>query len=227
MNKTDSNAHKPRHKQWFWTLGLLAMALIAATLLLCNYTPKAYQPTPVDNPDQVSTYLTHELGPDFFNNIQLDEPFDLLVRQQGLNEILSEEPWDGDFDDFSFTEPMVIFDVETIYLMGTLKYKGVSSVITIIAAPTMDDAGKINLDIQSIRMGVLPVTKLVTFLAQKAFDQSSDCFEGEEDVAQMLQAIIRNEPFEPVFELSGHTARIKEFTLSQGLLVLKFQPLDE
>ena len=227
MNKTESKTHKPLRKQWFWAFGLLAVTLIAGTALLCNYTPKAYQPNAPENPEQVSTYLTHELGPDFFNNIQLDEPFDLLVRQQGLNEILNNEPWYGDFDDFSFTDPMVIFDVKTIYLMGTLKYKGISSVVTLIAAPVMDEAGMISLNIQSVRMGVLPVTRLVTFLAQKAFDQSSDCFEGEEDVAQMLQAIIRNEPFEPVFELSGRKARITELSLSRELLILKFQPLDE
>lgn len=224
MNKTDSKTHKPRHRKWFRAFWVTGAVLTVMGVFLCNYTPRAYRPVEPENPDQISPYLTHELGPDFFNNIQLDEPFDLLVRQDGLNDIISSEQWGEDLGDFTFTDPMVILTDNTIYLMATLSYKGVSSVITIIATPTMDAGGDICLNIQSVRMGTLPVTKLVTFVAQKAFDQSGDCFEGEEDIEQMLDAIIRNEPFEPVFELSGHKARITEFSLSAGLLTLRFQP---
>ena len=227
MKKTKDKTHKPRRKQWFWILAILPLALVGAGMLMCNHTPRAYQPAPADTSDEVSTYLTHELGPDFFNNIQLDQPFDLIVRQEGINEILTNEALYEDFGDFSYADPMIVFDVSKIYLMGTLKYKGISSVVTIIAEPVMDASGKINMNIQSIRMGVLPVTKLVAFLAQKAFDMSRDEFEGEEDIAVVTQAIIRNEPFDPVFEVSGSTARISDFTLSPGLLTLRFQPIPQ
>lgn len=225
MDKTDSQTHKPRKKRWFRLFAACLPLVVIMAVILCNYTPRAYRPIAPTSPDHVSTYLTHELGPDFFNNIQLNTPFDLLVRQQGLNEILRDPLWSGNFNDFSFTDPMVLFDTGTIYLMGTLTYKNFSSTLTLIASPRMDDAGAICLHIQSVRMGILPVTGLVRWMAQTAFDQSGDCFEGEEDIANVVQAVIQNEPFDPVFELSGYHARITEFTLEPGLLTLRFQPL--
>ncbi|MHC4552082.1 MAG: hypothetical protein ACYSUT_04845 [Planctomycetota bacterium] len=224
MNKTEKETRKPRRKRWLWIVPAVILCPIAAGVFMCSYTPRAYQPSPTENPDQISTYLTHELGPDFFNNVQLDEPFELLVKQHGLNDIVAGQFQGEQFDGFSFIDPMIVFGEETIYLMGTLNYKQISSVITLIAIPEMTADNKVCMNIQSVRMGVLPVTKLVTFLAQQAFDQSADCFEGEEDIRLMTEAIIRNEPFDPVFEADGHTARITEFTLTPGLLTLTFQP---
>lgn len=227
MNKNEQKTHKPRRKRWFWILTAAILGPILIGVLLCNYTPRAYRPTALANPEEIPTYLTHELGPDFFNNVQLDEPFELLVKQPGLNEIIASQFQAESFDGFSFTNPMFVFDTDTIYMMGTLNYKQISSVITIIAMPEKTGNHQVCMNIQSVRMGILPVTKLVAFLAQQAFDQSADCFEGEEDVQRMTQAIILNEPFDPVFEASGYTARITDFSLTPGLLTLMFQPEPE
>ena len=224
MTKTEQKCDNSRRRRWFWILPTAILCPAAAMMLLCNYTPLAYRPSAPQNSDQVSPYLTHTLGPDFFNNIQLDKPFELRVEQPGLNEILCTQFANSRFDGFSFTNPVIVFDTDTIYLMGTLNYMQIGSVVTIIAKPQMTDTGQINLNIQSIRMGVLPVTKLVTFLAQQAFEQSQDCFEGEEDIRLMTEAIIQNKPFDPVFELSDHTARITEFAVQPALLTLRFQP---
>ncbi len=225
MSKTTEKPHKPRRKCRF-RLFLFGIALPAImVVLLCNYTPKAYLPTEPENPDEVSRYLTHELGPDFFNNIQFDRAFDLRVTQDGLNDIIASQLWFEEFEEIAFNDPMIVFGNNSIFLMGTLEYAGASTVLTIAAAPAMDVDGNICINIQSIQLGALPVTSLVGYLAQKIFDQSHECFEGEEDIEVMTQAIIRNEPFEPIFELSGHKARVTKFTLTPGELLLTFQPI--
>ena len=224
MKKSETKTHKPRRRRWFWILPTAISGSVLVGVLFCNYTPRAYQPPASDKTGQVPTYLTHELAPDYINNIQLDEPFELLVKQHGLNEIIASQFQAEEFDGFSFTNPMIVFDTGTIYLMGTLHYKQISSVITIIATPEMTPDKQVCMNVQSVRMGVLPVTKLVTFLARQAFDQSQDCFEGEEDIRLITEAIIKNEPFDPVFEDNGHSARITEFTLKPALLTLVFKP---
>jgi hypothetical protein len=156
--------------------------------------------------------------------VQLDEPFDLLVEQEGLNDIIRRQLWVEQFDDFAFTDPVVLFDTDTIYLMGTLDYKGISSVLTIMAAPQMNADGTIWLNIQSIRLGALPVTTLVGMLARKAFEQSHGYFEGEPELEAMVGAMVRNESFEPVFKIYDRPVRITEMTVQPQQLNLRFKP---
>ena len=116
MHKNESEKPKPRSLLWFGLFCLILALLAGGGMFLCRYHPRAYQPQPVENPEQVSQYLTHELGPDFLNQVQLDEPFDLVVRQDGLNDIISREGGNGQFEDFAFTEPVVIFDLSLIHI---------------------------------------------------------------------------------------------------------------
>jgi len=112
--------------------------------------------------------------------------------------------------------------------MGTLAYDGLSSVVSITAFPMMDAAGKINLNIQSIHLGMVPVKKLVTTLAQKAFDENRGDFEGDPKAEENVQAVIRNEPFDPIFlfstEYCEYWVRISEFSIEQGSLKLTLFP---
>ncbi len=223
MHKNQSEKRKSRLRLWFGLFCLVLAALAGGGVFLCRWDPRAYRPQPVENPEQVSGYLTHELGPDFINQVQLDNPFDLIVRQDGLNDIISRGGWDGQFDDFAFTDPVIIFDTDTIYLMGTLDYKGLASVLTIIAAPQMNDEGLIHLNIRSIRLGMMPVTTLVKHLAQKAFRQSQGQFDDPR-TEEIIRAVIEGRPFEPVFEISDRPVRITDMTIDPGQLRLRFRP---
>lgn len=224
MHKNEPKKHKPRSYRWFRTILIVVVLLGLGGVVLCRYTPRAYRPQPAGNPDQVSPYLTHKLGPDFVNQVQLDQPFELVVDQEGLNDIIRSLPWIEQFDGFTFTDPVILFDPDTIYLMGTLDYKGISSVVTIIAKPQTAPAGKVSLNIVSIRLGIIPVTKLVGHLAVKGFDHSRDCFAGEPELEAVVKAIVHNEAFDPVFKISDQTVRLTEFKVQTRQLILKFQP---
>jgi len=157
---------------WLWGLGAVVMGVLGGICILFWYTPRTYNPVEAENAEQVSIYLTHELGPEFYNQIQRNKPFELIIPQSGLNDIASRWNWPQQFGDMSFSDPYVVFSDHSILLMGTLTYKGVSSVISITAFPEMNPNGKINMNIQSVRLGMVPVTTLVTQLAQKAFDDN-------------------------------------------------------
>ena len=66
---------------------VLAVVCVAGIYLL-THVPGEYQPLRPPPTDEVSPYLTHYLAPNFHNNIQLDEPFDVVAAQKGLNEII-------------------------------------------------------------------------------------------------------------------------------------------
>lgn len=215
---------KSRLLRWLGAVLLVLAVPAVGVMLLFLYQPRAYQPQPGDESGAVSPYLTHKLGPDFINQVQLDKPFELLVEQAGLNDIIRQQDWIENFDGFSFREPVVLFDTGTIYLMGTLDYKGISSVVTVIALPQMLGDGRLELNITSIRLGVLPVTRLVGILAKRGFEQSRDCFAGEPELEAVVRAIIHNEPFEPVFKIEDRLVRVSGLGVSEQLLTLQFEP---
>ncbi|OQY07079.1 MAG: hypothetical protein B6I25_02560 [Planctomycetales bacterium 4572_13] len=209
---------------WLWGLSAVAMGVLGGVCILFWYTPRAYKPVRTENAEQVSIYLTHELGPEFFNQVQRDEPFELIIPQSGLNDIAGQWDWPQQFGDLSFSDPYVIFSDRSILLMGTLTYEGVSSVISITALPAMNLDGKISMNIQSVRLGMVSVTTLVTKLVQKAFDNNRSCFDGDPKAAENIQAIIHNEPFDPVFWFPDDRVRISNFTIKQGSLKLTLLP---
>lgn len=213
---------------WLLAIGAILLGVLTGICILFWYTPRAYNPVISDSTKQTSLYLTHDLGPEFFNQVQLCKPFELIITQSGLNDIIRQEFQSEEFGDASFSNPHVIFSDQSVILMGTLAYESVSSVLTIIAAPTMADSGKINLNIQSIRLGMVPVMALVTKLAQKVFDENRSCFEDDPIAEKNIQAIIHKEPFDPIFLFSAqhrqYQVRITDFFIEQGSLTLALSP---
>ncbi|MEN6307680.1 MAG: hypothetical protein ABFD91_07990, partial [Anaerohalosphaeraceae bacterium] len=158
---------KRRHSglKAFLLLILFALLILAVGLILLGHTPRAYQPVAAPPGGQVSPYLTHKLGPDFFNNIQLDQPFELIIEQQGANEIFASQcPEPEEYSGFSFAAPAVTFTPKAIILMTTIGYMNATSVLSVTALPTMDSAGRLNLNIHSVNLGALPVTGIASKL---------------------------------------------------------------
>ncbi len=226
MKNTKSKQKKtsPSEGFWLWGLSAIAMGVLGGIGILFWYTPRAYKPVEPENPEQVSIYLTHELGPEFFNQIQRNEPFELIISQAGLNDITSQWDWPQQFGDMSVSDPYVTFSNQSILLMGTLTYKGVSSVVSITAFPAMNPDGTISMNIQSVRLGMVPVTTLITKLAQKAFDDNRSCFEEDPKAAENVQAIIHNEPFDPILWFPDYWVRISNFSIEQCALKLTLLP---
>jgi hypothetical protein len=224
-NTPQTNKDKSIVWLWFWTLLAVAAGVSGGVFLLLCHAPAAYQPKKLENRRQVSPYLTHRLGPDFLSGVQADQPFELQVEQAGLNDILGRYEWPQPLGQMSFGDPMVVFSGQAVFLMGTLEYGKVSSVVTVLALPSMNSDGKVCLNIQSIRMGMLPVTKLVSSLAQKAFEDNQSEFEGEPELEAMVRAMIHNEPFEPVFRISDRPFRITRLSIETGLIALLLEPV--
>ena len=217
-DKIKTNSRKSGRSFLFLGLCAVGVGVLIGIVILLWYQPRAYEPIRPENPEQVSVYLTHELGPEFFNQVQLEKPFELVIQQAGLNDIISRLDWPQQIGEMSFADPSIIFSEQSILLMGKLKYKEISSVVSILAFPTIDSDGQICLNIQSVRLGMMPVTKLIQALSQKALDANQDSFEGDPNAEKMAQSIINNESFDPVFLIPQRRVRITHFTIEQQVL---------
>ncbi len=223
-DKTMGKTHRLR--TFFVVLCLILASITAITLYLLGSTPTFYQPTPPPPQGQVSPYLTHKLGPDFFNSVQLDKPFELVVEQQGLNEIFASQcPEPQTYGGFSFSAAVAAFTADKVVLMTTVGFKDASSVLSITAQPIMDQAGRVNLNINSVKLGAIPVTSLAKNLAQKYADEY--IIPSEPELAPIVYGVLNNQPFEQMRSVSNYKIRVKKFTLEQGKLILQLEPVKE
>lgn len=221
-DKKERKSHTIR--AFFIGLGLFVLFLAAVAMYLLGYTPTTYQPVAALPESQVSPYLTHKLGPDFFNNVQLDKPFELIVEQSGLNEIIASQcPEPVGYGGFTFSAAAITFTGSEVMLMSTVGFKDASTVLSVRAAPMMDAAGNLNLNIESVKLGAIPVTGLAKTLAQKYADEY--LIPSDPNLAPIVYGVLNNKPFEPAGTVSDYNIRLKNFTLAPGKLTLLIEPV--
>lgn len=204
-------------------VGSFILTVVIVLILSVFYTPASYQPAARPQGGQVSPYLTHTLGPEFFNQVQLDKPFRLVVEQAGLNEILTSQSQPLTTGGFTLDSPAVQITPSTVKLMAQADYSDLSCILSIKSRPAMTSDGKLNLNIDSVNLGVIPITSLAANLARN-YAQEYIVSDSDPSIAPIVEGILNNQPFEPVFRISGYTIRLKELTLENGKIILLLVP---
>jgi hypothetical protein len=211
----------------FWIVpGLVLLAIAGLVMILLGYSPGIYQPFTRPGSGQVSPYLTHDMGPGFFTGMQGDKPFEMVFQQWGLNEMLALTVETMIFGEFTVSSPNVVIHPDSLVLMATVEVKGVSSVLSITAQPVMDKDGRLNINIQSAKLGAVPVLGLVRRIGQQVADEylvGTD----EQAFAGIVKSVLNNEPFEPVVSVSNYTMRLKALTLEEGKIRLMIEPVKD
>lgn len=215
---------KRKFRKLYWLLLALAAASIPLVLLL--YKPTHYDPPVFAYSREVSPYLTHELSPQFYNGAQRGEPFDLVVIQKGINDIVARSKWPREFDGISFSAPAVLFVPDSIILMGTVNIKGVEFVVTIVAEPKIDEQGLLNLRVAKVKVGAMNITILARVMAKTMYQQrlATTPLNTQDLQAKIAGSLLNDEPFEPVFKVEDKKVRIKKITVTQEKLILRLTP---
>jgi hypothetical protein len=225
MNKqTQKKKSKKKALRALCVASALIIAAVITTLAMVLHTPQGYQPLPPSQDNQVSPYLTHKLAPDVHNNIQLDKPFDIIVPQDGFNEIIALGEWPQLFGDVTISRPAVAFAENTIVVMGTITISGLKSVITIITEPKLDDAGLLALNLKKVKAGSFNITGFAKLLTSRIMNAQLENMPEEEWLRNLAAAVSDNKPFEPVFPAYDKRIRLTNASIEDRELTLRFIP---
>ena len=221
---------------WRGILFVVVSCFLAVAILLAmlQKQPRSFTLiSTVSQSEQVSPYLTHYLAPNVHNNIQIDEPFEIVVPQKGINEIIGEEDvlgweWPVEFNNVVISRPVAVFDARNIRLMGKVDIVGFETVITLCATPCIDKDGLLSLNMQYVRAGAVDIS----FLAKKTIERviEGEIEQMDEDEEQywlwdILGACTDNKPFEPIFPtIYGKYIRLIKSEISESKLILVFEP---
>jgi hypothetical protein len=209
----------------------VVVAVIIVCLALLTHRPGQYQPLPRTTSEAVNPYLTHYLAPQVNNNIQIDKPFEVIVPQKELNEIIADEDslgwsWPVKLNGVTFDKPIVIFASKRILLMGTVDYAGFPIVVTIIADPVLDSEGLLSLNVRKVKAGIINITPLAKVIAGKVFAHQVKQHDTEPWLRSLSDALLTNKPFEPVFPTyENKYILLTGAEIEQQQLTLRFRPV--
>jgi uncharacterized protein YpmS len=228
--RTDLEDRKKKRlkKLIIWLSVDLIVVAIILTLLL--YTPGRYAPADIDSfdhePGEVSPYLTHELSPQFYNGVQRGKPFELVITQKGINEIVAGWGWPRMSEGAMLYAPAVLFVPDSVVLMGTISVKGVEFVVTIVLEPKINEDALAELRITEVKVGAVNVTPLAKFIAKKMYAKRIDTVHVDTKAieAQIAASLLNGESFEPIFEIDKRKVRIESITVEKEKLTARLVP---
>ena len=229
----DLKAHKKaKFKKRVYLLSVVLVvisAIVVIVFALLLHRPAYYKPLDFADSNEVSLYLTNELSPELYNGAQLQEPFNLVVTQSGINDIVAHYPfkWPQEFGSIRFSAPMVFFVPDSIVLMGTVFLEGAEFVGTVVAEPSLDTEGLLNLQVVSVKIGAVDITPLARVLARRICQQQFAAANiGAEDLwAQAAASLLDGEPFKPVFKIEDKKVRVEKITIEQKKLTIRLVPV--
>ncbi len=226
------NRKKARFKKLVrWLLVDLALAAIIFALLL--YRPGRYKPADFGSSTyrrrEVSPYLTNDLSPTIYNGTQRGKPFELVVTQKGINDIITRGSWPRESEGILLYAPAALFVPGTVVLMGTADVKGVEFVVTIELEPKINEQGFLNLHVGKVKVGAMNITPLAKIMAKKMYTQRVAAIPIDKEAVQtkIAASLLNDEPFEPVFRIDDKKVRIEKITIAEEKLLLRLVPVSQ
>jgi hypothetical protein len=208
---------------------LIYFLTIAIILFLLFYRPAYYKPQLVANNRQLSTYLTHQLIPQFYNGVQLQEPFDLVITPQGINEIASHWPLPEESRRVNLTSPTVNFAPDRIVIAAAANAHGAKLIITLEVVPAFDSNGLLNVNMDKVKIGAMNVTIPARIIGRKMYTDHFDPNKIDPNDVRMLLAasFFDGQPFDPIFNIDGKRIRLTAISITPGQLTLRFTPVSD
>jgi hypothetical protein len=220
---------KQNRKKILWRICfIVAIAAIAMVLFVSLFfqRPKGFTNPQVSEEKHVSKYLTHELSPKFYEGLQRQEPFDLVITQEGINDIILHGKWPQESGGLTFLAPRVFFADGSIILIGTVVFKDVDFVVTIVVAPSIDENGLLSVEARQVKIGAVSATILVKAIAKSIYQNklSERKRDANNITFQLVGALLADESIEPILKVGDRIARLNGVEVDGGKIVIGFEP---
>lgn len=206
---------------------LVVAALILAGLL---YRPGRYRPIGSESfkPGQVSPYLTY-LHSEIYNGAQLGEAFNVVVSQDGINDMIARGDWPLEHEGVLLYAPAAVLEPGTAVLMATANVRGVEFVVTIELEAKIDERGLLNLQVAKLKIGAMNITPVAKMIAKKMYTEQVAAVEVDTEAWQtkVTASLLNDEAFEPVFPTGDRKIRVRvqKVTIQKGKLLLRLIPV--
>jgi hypothetical protein len=201
------------------------LAVLAVFLLFLVYKPAGYNAVVPDDSGRVSAYLTHQLAQDFYNKAQLGEPFELVIQEAGINDVIATGGWLGQAGDARVSLPVLRFMPDKVMVLTSVYLSGMEFVATVGIKAGINEQGKLSVVLDSVKVGAVPVTIAAKTIAKKMYNEQISGLPKGDIRALVASAIFDDQPFEPIMEVDGKMVKIDKIRIEKGFVRVGFVPV--
>jgi hypothetical protein len=185
-------------------------------------TPSYYRPVIPISDSNMSQYLTNYILPELNNKSQYGRPFNLVISQEGINDIIARFIDADSLRQANLSGISIAFRKDRILLTGKAAYYGVDFFITLVLKPYIDRAGFLILK-ESVETGTSPVPYAGETAKKKILEKLAG-FLNNINVDDFNKASFDNRRIEPIFSINHQRQRIEKITVEDGKLTIYFLP---
>ncbi len=217
---------KKEKLQRIYIISAAVLIMLASFVLLVLYRPAGFSQPVYQDDKSVSSYLTHELSPEFYGKVQLRQGFDIAVTQEGINDIIAHSKWPQIAGEFTILPPIVFFEQGRVKIIGTVIYKGLDFVVTVSGKPLIDTEGKLNVKSKSVKIGAVNATGIAGNIAKIICERklSEKNVDVNDFSAKLAKCIIWDEPVDVAVKIKGNKVKLNKTNVEKGRILLGFEP---
>ncbi len=223
---------KRKRRLKIYLLSLVSVSVIVAIIffLLIKKEPNAdinFTAKPNDT-NEVSPYITHQLLPDFYNQVQKKQSFRLLIEQDGINDAVSRLPMPQKIDGARIQGVYVLFKPEKIKLYFNIEYKGLNLIVTATFLAHIDEKGLMYIGIEKVKLGAVSITPIALNLAERIYQPKLKASKAMKDAdigAKIANSIFNGAGFEPVFKVEDKWIRLESIDIQNKKIFVGIEPV--
>ncbi len=197
--------------------------LLVLWLIRLFSTPRHYRTVKPVSDRQVSQYLTNYILPELHNKSQYGQPFDIVLSQDGINDIIVRHIDADSLHRAGFSDLSVTFKKGKLLVTGKTSYCGLEFITTAVLKPYIDKKGRFRPGVEEVLAGKSSIPFADEILKQRILDRLSS-LSDDSNIAGVVGTLFSGEKTEPVFKLNNKKLRIEEITIRNGEIAINFLP---
>jgi hypothetical protein len=217
---------RPSKRANFWKIFLIfAAILIIFGGIWFNglfKVPTHFRTVQIVDSNEVSQYLTNVVLTQFYNKSQIPEPFDVVLTQDGVNEIISKFLTNDMLKKWNFSDISITFERGQILLTGKTVYRGHDFIVTAVFTPRINGKG-FNAGFSKMFAG----TSRLPFAKRILRDRILYKLAGtkiESDAIHYAGIIFSENHIPPQFEFNHRNIKVQQINIEDKKLTIRFLP---
>ena len=209
-----------------WVGSAVVLVILSAMWFAGIFSePNNYDPIePIDS-NQVSQYLSNRLVPELHNKSQYGRPFDYVITQQGIVDIIARHADFARIANAGFESISVAFEKGAIFVTAKTERFGMDFFVTLSLKPVIDSDGMFLVKSQSVDVGSSSVPFAAMAVRKQLLDNLSS-FVDHEKAAETVGAVIAKKAIEPIVKVNGRRIRIEKITIADKKITIRFAPIN-
>ncbi|OHB55690.1 MAG: hypothetical protein A2Y12_12470 [Planctomycetes bacterium GWF2_42_9] len=221
--QTEKRASR-RAKFWKFTLIFVLILIILGGIWFAGLfkIPTHFRTVQIVDSNEVSQYLTNVVLTQFYNKSQIPEPFEVVLSQDGVNEIISKFITNDMLKKWNFSDISITFERGQILLTAKTIYRGRDFIVTAVFTPSVTEKG-FNTGFSKMYAGTsrLPFAKRI--LRDRILYKVAGT-KIESDAIHYAGIIFSENHLPPKFEFNHRNINVQQINIEDKKLTIRFLP---